>query len=216
MKHIQLKSSVISRAIQLKENNFYEVFMILMSEASNVQSMSSEPLIGRYTGDKMLISNCYENINTAGIMIQYIGGTYLKVSFFDWIVVSEVNGVKTITVYDQREFHELFDINKNDIQGNNGFNMSLLGSNAIQEVFENPNDYRLFTYIANVYCNQLPNKGVKNNIIELKTNAVMGICRMSDKTFRKSRNNLVEMGVIYPSYNGYKISFETLNKIVSK
>lgn len=220
MKHVQFKSQVITRAIQLKEDNFYEVYKVLMSEASNIQSMSTENLQPtRFTGydfRSISIDGVYDNRYSAGITVEFIEGSSLVIHFLDWVVVSEIDGVKHVSVYDSYEFATLFDINKNDSKENSSFNMSLLGNNNIQSVFENPNDYRLFTYIANAYCNQLSEKGVKNNIIELKTSVVMGICHMSDKTFRKSRNNLIDMGVIYPSYNGYKIQFETLNKLISK
>lgn len=218
MKHIQLKSSVITRAIQLKEDNFYEVCKVLVSEASNIQSMSTEHLQPtRFSGyglKPISIDGVYDNQDSAGITVVFIEGYSLVVRFLDWVVVSEIGGIKHVSVYDSYEFPTLFDINKNDSKENSSFNMSLLGNNNIQSIFENPNDYRLFTYIANAYCNQLSEKGVKNNIIELKASVVMDICRMSDKTFRKSRNNLIEMGVIYPSYNGYKIQFETLNSLI--
>lgn len=219
MKHIQIKKSVITRAIQLREENYYEVHTILMSESTNIQSISIEhPKLTRFSGygsRSVSFKGVYDNRLSAGITVKFIEGSCLQIHLLDWLVVIEKGGVKHVTVFDSFDFPALFDLNTNDVKEKNSFNMSLLGNNNIQSFFKNSNDYRLFTYIANSYCNQLPDKGVKNNIIILKAPVVMGICRISDKTFRKSRNNLIEMGIIYHSSNGFKISFETLNNLIS-
>lgn len=219
MKIAQVNPSTVIKAVQLMPDNIHEVHSEILPsiEKHNIVSWSVVYPVPEYVhamGVSPYRTGRISNMSECGLWLTLECGTNYRVRLYDWLVIScAQDGSYHIDTYDPWEFLSIFSIT-DAAQENIAFNMSLINDANLQRIFSNPNDYRLFRHIIDVYVKQLSTEGAKN-AIPLRTTETMTLCQMSDKTFRKSRNSLIDMGIIYESVNGYKISFEVLNSIIS-